>query len=107
MKKVLIAIIAVVMLISCEKEENKPECEINNTGTLQIINDENDPYRVYIDNQLYITLLPNTHITFSLSEGKHPIKIIQDDGYCWVCNPSEKDYEISIYSCQEELILIN
>ena len=95
------------MFTSCEKEESKPECEINNTGTLQIINDENDPYRVYIDNLFYITLLPNTSITYSLSEGMHPVRLTQDDGYCWICNPDEKNYETSIYSCQEKIILLN
>lgn len=51
------------VMLSCEKkEESKPECEKNKSGTITISNSSSNPYDIYIDDKFQIRLDGN-HIS--------------------------------------------
>ena len=50
-------IVAVSMIfVSCKKDEEKPDCETNNTGTIIVHNSENEPYNLMCNGTFIATL---------------------------------------------------
>lgn len=82
MKK-FFAIVSVIIIVgwACKKEEPIPECEINNTGQVQVLNQRNSVYQLYIDTTYFVDIKPNETHLLTYPVGRCTVKFYTDDGY--------------------------
>ena len=109
--KTLYTIIPFALLLlfaACEKEsdsdtnENVPDCEKNNTGTIKILNNEDDKYYIYVDDVFKGSIAPNTYTNLEYTAGFHLIKYEQADGY--VLYPTVKEVTGTLAQCSEMVV---
>ena len=90
--------VSTLFVISCTKEDTRPDCEKNNWGTLNVDNYLKSPYKVYIDGAYKGTVDAYGNVDYtSISSGTHATKYIQASGY--VLYPTEYTLSVNITSC--------
>lgn len=86
----IIVISITLSSIGCKKESNKPNTPpAVTTGSLYVLNNELDPYNIYIDGKYMGILSPNkvsTNATIVTSGIGHGMKAVQYSGY--IISPS-------------------
>lgn len=96
---ILFVLVSTIAIISCKKEDTRPECEKNNWGSLKVDNYFADPYKVYIDDAYKGTVAAFGLETYSnVSSGTHATKYVQASGY--VLYPTEYTLSVTITQCQ-------
>jgi hypothetical protein len=87
MKKVLLIAVLITSLLSCSKEKENPP-----TGQLTFINNSNNPYKVFVNDQVVISMQPGkTTQSVYYKAGEVNIKVLQLEGY--VLYPTEKTFK--------------
>lgn len=77
MKKILL-LFAVIAFIGCEKEDTRPDCEINSYGTMDVINNSDEVICFYVDGTLVREIPPRNQLDgHQLTTGSHTIRIEQ------------------------------
>ena len=96
--KLIIALLFVVAISSCSKEEPKPSCETNNTSLLDVVNTFEDPYNIFIDGtyafQVDAYSAVSNHI---IGTGQHYIYLEQASGF--IVTPSSYDSDSYFGQC--------
>ncbi len=85
--------IAILIIVSCLI---LPSC---NNGTIRITNTTQNPYALYIDNELKVVLTGNTYEDYSLPEGAHEIRVKQNSGY--LIYPTEKSTVVTVKATED------
>lgn len=101
MKKLITIIVIIAISFSaCEKEEQVPECELNETGEIQIHNFRDYTYGVYLDTTYYGQLSPNEIKLITAHIGFYTMKFTTDEGYYYYktirvrqCKTDEYNFE--------------
>ena len=103
MKKLLILLFSVALIFtSCEKEE---QCELSDFGFLDINNNSDDLYAVYINGTLSLSLSGHTFSNdYELDSGIYDITAEQQTGFIFF--PTIVDFTVSISNCQHKSIVI-
>ena len=89
-------------IISCDKDdESKPECELNQTGTIAISNNSSNPYDIYIDDQFEMRLSGNNiSQKIRILEGNgRKLYAEQVSGY--VLYPTERTNYFNVVRCSD------
>jgi hypothetical protein len=75
-----------------------PACEINNTGTLKVVCNKSDPYKVYLNNAYKGTVGSYTSKDFgNISAGTYATRYEQASGY--LLYPTEYTLSVTIPQC--------
>ena len=108
MKKLvyILAVSAVTFSFSgCTKDNQQftPACETNNTGTLKVVCNLEDPYKVYLNNAYKGTVGAYTSKDFGdITSGTYSTRYEQASGY--VFYPTEYTASVTITRCQTKQI---
>ena len=79
--------------------DNRPLCEINKTATVIITNTSANPYYIYVDDVLKITLQGKTFQELTVKEGTREFRAEQKSGY--ILYPTITTATLHAYSCNE------
>lgn len=100
-KKLLLINLLVLILFSCKKKEPDPEpiCETEKWGTITISNSSSNPYYIYIDDVLKMTLEGGKISTeIKIDEGNsRKLYAKQVSGY--LLFPTEKTENFNVLRC--------
>ena len=98
----LAIVVFVGSITSCEKkDETKPECEVNKTGTITISNSSSNPYDIYIDDQFEMRIEGNNISSkIELQEGNNrKLYAQQVSGY--LLYPTERTKYFNVVRCSD------
>jgi len=95
MRKLFYCSMAVgLMLASCSKKEDpKPKCEVDGTGTVTLVNLTEVTYAVYLDGKLFVTLKAGETVT---EDG------LKAGGYKLTTVPEEFEETVAVKACEKE-----
>lgn len=72
-----LALLAMILIMGCKTEE-QAECEINNNGTVEVVNNFSDPYSLEINDLNWGILEANGgRMTMDLAVGDYKLVLIQ------------------------------
>lgn len=97
---IMLAFVGLTALSSCTKDNdlNKPQCEQNNTGTLRVVCNLSDPYKVYVNNAYKGTVGAYTSADFgNVTAGTYSTRYEQASGYIFY--PTEYTLSVTITQC--------
>jgi hypothetical protein len=86
----------------CNKNDdndiNSPTCEVNNVGTLRVVCNLEDPYKVYVNNAYKGTVNAyNTADFNNITAGTYSTRYEQASG--WILYPTEFTSSVTITQC--------
>jgi|GEM_PF-3414422 len=82
MKNILtLLFIVAISLSSCKKESQIPDCELNDTGELQVQNLRNYSYGLYLDTISYGEIEPKEIKLITCPTGSYTLMFYTEDGY--------------------------
>lgn len=85
MKKTIYFLLIFYSISSCYKKEQN--CQRKNLSSLQVANDLQDPYWIFIDNDYVCAVLPNkTNIVYNIPSGVRQFEAINTNNYSDVKN---------------------
>lgn len=110
MKKVIIVAIALSLLslIGCEKDDSNPtqnmsECEKNNYGFLDLTNNSDHPYDIYIDDEFEFTMPGGTvRDDYHLNSGFHKVEVVQKEGY--LVYATTEEFTFTTAKCENDYV---
>lgn len=104
MKKVIMIWVSACAIgfAGCSKDDdndiNSPACEVNNVGTLRVVCNLEDPYKVYVNNAYKGTVSAfNTGDFGNITAGTYSTRYEQESG--WVFFPTEFTSSVTITQC--------
>lgn len=77
-------------ICSCPSGWTGNYCQSQVTGTIQFVNNSENPYKVYIDNTYKTSLLGCTTVTYNIAYGSHTCRVIQESGY--LVSPTDETF---------------
>jgi hypothetical protein len=96
----LILAICILGLSGCkDKEDTRPECEQNGTGTITVTVKFDNPYEIYVNDEFNRIAESKRPATISLSKGDYKLKAIQASGY--LLFPTERETSFHVEQCAE------
>lgn len=82
MKKLIyLLFILSIPFIACKKEDPVPECELNDTGELQVQNLRNSTYDLYLNDMSYGDIGPDDIVLITAKTGSYTLKFYTNEGY--------------------------
>lgn len=105
MKKYLLLAASVMVFTACQKETPQPTTPAPDpcpTGTIQFINNSNNPYDVYLNNTFQFTQNGRTSRDWTVDKGFYKATVKQKSGY--LISPTIQDYEGTIDGCDKNIV---
>jgi len=87
------------------EEQNKPDCEKKNQGTITIKNKSINPYYIYSGEKLIETLAGNSYKKYNVNIGNYNFKAVQKSGFAMYATVNNRNATIQT-ACDEVLIEI-
>ncbi|MCC6841441.1 MAG: hypothetical protein IT264_00050 [Saprospiraceae bacterium] len=101
MKKLLLLSFLFICL-SCSKEDNRPDCEKNDTGTFLLVNNSKNRYYITVNNLKQADLPGLKKQSFVANSGLYSIYVEQAEGY--ILTPTTKNFTINVFQCKESVV---
>lgn len=105
MKKLLLIVAAVIAISGCIDKEDTNVTPVQSqptTGTIQFINNSQNPYDVFVDGTHVFQQSGKTTRDHSVSAGSHKVKVQQVSGY--VLYPTVKEYEPNVTASENIVV---
>lgn len=103
MKRLLLIAITAIAFTGCTKDDkNTGTSGGSDMGTIQFINNSNNPYRVYLNNNEIAEQKGNTSFSKSVSTGFYKVTVSQVSGY--LVYPTVKNYEFNVAKGANEIV---
>ena len=84
--------------------KEKP-CELNNEGTVKVVNSSNNPYLIYVDSDYIKTVLGNSSTVVTVKAGpSQQMNVEQKSGYLFY--PTKVAMKMDITACVESIWFI-
>lgn len=102
MKKLLIALVVIFIGIGCT-QTSVPECEQDDTFSIEFTNGTSDPYDLYINDNFQQIMSAHSRVTYDIPAGYWSAEAIQRSGYS--VYPIENMYSDTYESCTNYFIV--
>lgn len=101
-KKLFMVALVAMAMAGCSKDDDdisRPQCEVNDTGTLSVQNLHEDPYQILLNGGYRGTVgAYQTELFSNITAGTYTGKAIQASGY--ILYATEYNISITITQCQ-------
>lgn len=102
MKKLLIFLVVLLISLGCT-QTSVPECEQDDTFSIEFTNGTNDSYDLYINDDFQQIMRANSRVTYDIPAGYWSAEVIQRSGYALY--PNENTYSNTYESCTNYYIV--
>ena len=104
MKKLLICLFVVFIAIGCAKKDaTAPNCEQDQTFSMEFTNGTDNPYDLYINDQFQQIMIAKSKVTYDIPAGYWSAEVVQRSGY--TTSPTDKVYSNTYESCTNYYIV--
>lgn len=102
MQKLLMALFVIFVSISCT-QTSMPECEQDDTFSIEFTNGTSDPYDLYINDDFQQVMSAHSRVTYDIPAGYWSAEVIQRSGYA--VYPNDNTYSNTYESCTNYFIV--
>lgn len=107
MQKLLLLLSATILFTACitvdqPEPDPAPAADPCPTGTIQFINNSDNPYYLYIDGSQIKQQPGKTTYDHTIAKGTYQIKVKQVSGYLF--SPTEQDFNVTVKGCDKKNI---
>jgi len=102
MKKLLISLFVIFLTIGCT-QSSAPDCELDDTFSIEFTNGTSDPYDLYINDEFQQVMSAKSRVTYDIPAGYWSAEVIQRSGYA--VYPNDNTYSNTYESCTNYYIV--
>lgn len=102
MKKLLISLFVIFLTIGCT-QSSAPDCELDDTFSIEFTNGTSDPYDLYINDEFQQVMIAKSRVTYDIPAGYWSAEVIQRSGYA--VYPNDNTYSNTYESCTNYYIV--